>query len=149
MLHPVLRYQPFSKQPPFFQQAFSQGSASQNVFGFKLASTGSELYLGGTNTALYTGSLEYHGVTGSGFWQISGGKTLVNGATVNSGISTIIDSGTTIMYGPPSAVKSFYAKVPGSKVYDSSNGYYSYPCASPPTVAFSWGGKSFTITAAK
>ena len=66
-----------------------------------------------------------------------------------TGFKTIIDSGTTIMYGPPSAVKKFYAKVSGSGVYDSSEGYYSYPCDSLPTVGFTWGGSTFAISSAK
>lgn len=53
------------------------------------------------------------------------------------------------MYGPPAAVKTFYAAIPGSKVYDSSNGYYSYPCSTPPTVGFSWGGKTWAISSTK
>lgn len=53
------------------------------------------------------------------------------------------------MYGPPSAVKQFYASIPGSSVYDQSNGYYQYPCSKAPTVAFSWGGNSWTVSAAK
>lgn len=62
---------------------------------------------------------------------------------------TIIDSGTTIMYGPPADVKKVYAAVPGSKVYDEDQGLYSYPCNSPPTVAFSWGAKWWSISSTK
>ena len=47
------------------------------VFGFKLAKSGSELYLGGTDSSLYTDPIEYHSVTGSGFWQISGASIQV------------------------------------------------------------------------
>ncbi|EED77425.1 predicted protein [Postia placenta Mad-698-R] len=113
-----------------------------------LASSGSELYLGGTDTSLYTGAIEYHTVTGSGFWQASGAKVYANNNLGGSGFQTVIDSGTTIMYGPPSAVKAFYAQVPGSQVYDSSNGFYSFPCNSVPKVAFNWGGKNWTVSAA-
>jgi len=134
---------------PFFTNANSEGSTAANVFSFYLASSGSELYLGGTDTSLYTGSVEYHTVSSSsGFWQISGAKALVGTTTAVSGFSTIIDSGTTIMYGPPAAVKTFYSKISGSKVYDSTNGYYSFPCSSVPSVSFSWGGKSWAISAA-
>ncbi|OJT11687.1 Aspartic protease [Trametes pubescens] len=135
-------------ESPFFNTAFSQGAVTSNVFGFKLASSGSELYLGGTDSKLYTGAIEYHAIdTSTGFWQLTGAKALVGTTTAVSGFETIIDSGTTIMYGPPAAVKTFYSKVSGSAVYDSSEGYYSFPCASPPSVSFSWGGKSWTITA--
>ncbi len=64
-------------------------------------------------------------------------------------IQTIIDSGTTLIYGPPSQVATLYKSIPDSKVYDSKNGFYSFPCnAVPSNVAFSWGGKSWTISAA-
>ena len=128
----------------------SAGTTSAGTFGFKLASSGSELYLGGLDSSKYSGSIEYHAVsTSSGFWQASGAKAIAGTKTAVSGFQTIIDSGTTIMYGPPSAVKTFYAAIPGSKVYDSSEGYYSYPCNSLPTVGFSWGGKTWEVSSDK
>ncbi|KAI0666019.1 acid protease [Trametes maxima] len=134
-------------QNPFFNTAVKEGAVDEGVFGFKLASSGSELYLGGTNSDLYSGSIEYHDVdTSTGFWQITGAKAYVGSKAAVSGFETIIDSGTTIMYGPPSAVKTFYKSVSGSAVYDSSQGYYSFPCDSPPSVSFSWGGKKWAIT---
>ncbi|KAI0078957.1 acid protease [Panus rudis PR-1116 ss-1] len=134
--------------PPFFQSAFSQGSAKQNMFAFKLADNGSELYLGGTNSDLYTGSIEYHKVTGSGYWQTAGAKITANGQAGNSStFDTIIDSGTTIIYGTPDSVKAFYDTIPGAKIFDADFGYYSFPCNSTPTVAFNWGGKDWTVSA--
>lgn len=141
---------PFIPQNPFFNTAFKQGTAKTNMFGFKLASSGSELYIGGSDSSLYSGSLEYHKLTSSsGFWQIGGATATVGGSTAVSGFQTIIDSGTTIMYAPSSAAKSFYAKVPGSKLFDSTNGFYSFPCSSVPSVSFSWGGKAWAISADK
>ncbi|CCM05709.1 uncharacterized protein FIBRA_07941 [Fibroporia radiculosa] len=136
------------RESPFFNTAMTQKTVPNGVFGMKLASSGSELYLGGTDSKLYTGSIEYHSVPGTGFWQASNAKALVGTTTAMSGFQTVIDSGTTIMYGPPSAVKTFYSKVPGAQVFDSTNGYYSFPCNSVPKVSFSWGGKSWAISAA-
>ncbi|KAI9001242.1 protease [Trametes punicea] len=136
-------------QNPFFVNAFAQNQVVENVFAFKLSSTSSELYIGGTNQSLFNGSIEYHNLSSSeGFWQIGNARALVNGQAAVSGFQTIIDSGTTIMYGPPAAVKDVYAAVEGSQVFDEENGFYSYPCISPPTVAFSWGGKSWQISTA-
>ncbi|KAI0645549.1 protease [Trametes meyenii] len=136
------------QKSPFFNTAKSQGAVKNGVFGFKLAKAGSELYLGGTDSSLYTGSIEYHPVTGTGFWQIGGASLLVGSQTVASGFQTIIDSGTTIIYGPPDEVAALYKAIPGSQVYDSKNGFYSFPCNSVPSnVAFNWGGKSWTISA--
>ncbi|KAJ7510848.1 acid protease [Mycena galericulata] len=137
------------KENPFFVNADAQGTVSANQFGFFLASSGSELYLGGTETSKYSGDIEYNAVDSSGgFWQATGAKALVGGSSAVTGFQTIIDSGTTLMYGPPAAIKKLFAKVSGSKLFDSTNGYYSYPCDSPPEISFSWGGKDWTITAA-
>lgn len=48
---------------PVFQSLVSQGQTDEPVFSFKLAASGSELYLGGANSALYTGGFTYTPVT--------------------------------------------------------------------------------------
>ncbi|KAI0629705.1 protease [Trametes polyzona] len=137
------------RQSPFFNTAKSQGAVKSGVFGMKLAKSGSELFLGGTDTSLYSGSPEYHAVTGSGFWQLSSGSIVNSTHTIVSNFQTIIDSGTTIIYGPPKSVATFYKSIAGSKVYDSQNGFYSFPCKNvPSTVGFNWGGKNWTISGA-
>ncbi|KAF5391514.1 hypothetical protein D9757_002457 [Collybiopsis confluens] len=132
---------------PFFNTAVTQGTVPAGEFGFFLSSSGSELFLGGTNSAKFSGIPEFHDVdTSTGFWQITGASIFSGSTKAVSNFETIIDSGTTIMYGPPSAVKTFYSKVPGSKLFDSTNGFYSFPCSSIPDVSFSWGGASFAIS---
>jgi cathepsin D len=84
------------KQNPFFVTAFDQGAVPSNEFSFYLSTTGSELYLGGTNPSLYSGAIEFHSVSSSGFWQIGGAEAIVNGAVTNSGFDTILDSGISI-----------------------------------------------------
>ena len=74
----------------------------------------------------------------------------MGGKKAASGISTIIDSGTTLMYGPQSQVEAVYKAIKGAKVFDSSEGYWSFPCDSAPSnVGFSWGGETWTISAEK
>jgi cathepsin D len=137
-------------KPPFVNTAFEQGSIPSNEFAFYLAKIGSELFLGGTDASKYIGAIEYHGISSqSGFWQIGDASTHVNSNVVNTGFQTIIDSGTTIMYGPPNDVEAFYSHVHGSRLYDANNGFYSFPCLSPPAVSFSWGGKIWSISEAK
>jgi cathepsin D len=51
---------------PFFQTLFAEGAVAENVFSFKLAETGSELYLGGSDPSLYTGNVTYTPVTEKG-----------------------------------------------------------------------------------
>ncbi|KAM6489787.1 acid protease [Amanita muscaria] len=129
-------------QNPFFNTAFSQGAVASNSFGFKLAASGSELYLGGANSNLYSGSIESHSISSSssGVWQIGGASISVNGNQVVSGFETTIDSGTTIMYGSPSDVKTFYSKVPGSTLFDFNR------MATTRSRATLWGGKNWAIS---
>ncbi|PFH54875.1 hypothetical protein AMATHDRAFT_134385 [Amanita thiersii Skay4041] len=132
---------------PFFNTAHSQGSVPSNVFAFFLASKKSELFLGGVNKSLFTGSIEYHKLSSNnGFWQIGNAAISINSKKAVQNFQTIIDSGTTIMYGPPAAVKKLYEKLRGAKVFDSENGFYSFPCNSIPSVSFNWGGRKWAIS---
>lgn len=138
------------KANTFFVNAFLQDAVPSNEFSLFLASSGSELFLGGTNTEKYSGVPEFHNVElSTGFWQISGASITYGSSTAVSGFETIIDSGTTIMYGPPAAVKKFYAKISGSQLFDATNGLYSFPCSTSSSISFSWGGKSFAISSKK
>ena len=83
-------------QSPFVNSAKKQGALKAAEFAFKLAHDGSELYLGGTNNAHYSGAIEYHSVVGkTGFWQLGSAHVSANSTVAVSNIKTIIDSGTT------------------------------------------------------
>ncbi|KAI0662190.1 acid protease [Cubamyces menziesii] len=133
---------------PFFFTALEQGAAPEGSFAFKLDQSGSELFIGGTNPSLYKGDIEYHNLTStlSGFWQIGGASATVQGKQVASEFDTIIDSGSTIITAPPAAAAAFWGSVEGAKVFDKDEGLWSVPCDSFPEVAFSWGGKTWTIS---
>ncbi|KAM5543055.1 hypothetical protein V8D89_003439 [Ganoderma adspersum] len=146
-----LAYQSLSSihEPPFVNSAKDQGAIKDSVFGFKIAKSGSELYIGGTDTSQYSGDLEYHDIVGStGYWQIGGGELSIGSTKVSSGMKTIIDSGTTLIYGPPDLVAKLYTNIPGSAVFQQNNEFYTFPCANiPSNIAFTWGGKQWTISA--
>ena len=44
---------------PLFQTLISEGAVTTPVFGLMLATSGSELFFGGTNNALYTGDFSW------------------------------------------------------------------------------------------
>lgn len=48
---------------PYFQTLVAENKVASPVFAFKLATSGSELYLGGTDKSKYTGSFSYAPVT--------------------------------------------------------------------------------------
>ena len=130
--------------------ANAQGVVQSNEFSFKLATSGSELYLGGADSALYTGSIEFHPTSlERTFWQLTGAAVVVDGNEVVQGFDTIIDTGTSIMYGPADEVGYFYAAIPGSSLLVGQEGFYTYPCNSLFDVGFTWGGKTWPISSDK
>ncbi|CAE6480865.1 unnamed protein product, partial [Rhizoctonia solani] len=134
-------------QPTIIDNLYSQGKISTPTFAFRLATSGSELYIGGVNTAKYTGSIAYVPLKSKTYWLTTGSSSV--GSTVGYSGAMIIDSGTTVIAGPTSSVSSWWSKVSGAAACSTSDcgttGYYTYLCASPPKVSFTFGGKSFTI----
>ena len=49
--------------PSVFQTLISEGVLTSPVFGLKLATSGSELFLGGVNDALFTGDFAWVSLT--------------------------------------------------------------------------------------
>ncbi|CCM00531.1 uncharacterized protein FIBRA_02565 [Fibroporia radiculosa] len=133
-------------QNPFFWTAIAQNAVPEGVFGFYLAGNDSELFLGGTDSSRYTGSIEYHPlVSDVGYWQIGGASISISGQSVASDFETVIDSGTSLIYGPPDVVAQVYQGIEGASQFEE--GYYSFSCDSSPVVSFSWGGNDFQMSA--
>ena len=143
---------------PFFHNAIQQKKVASGVFAFYLGESGSELHLGGTSPQHYHGSIEYHPILDAviqnrnvpAFWVLGGGELDVNGMNVVSPIITIIDSGTSFMFGPPDEVEKVFAQVPGSQALTGGlQGFHSFPCNNVPKISFKWGsGKAWTISEA-
>ncbi len=95
---------------PFFNNAFESGAVCSNLFAFKLASTGSSLFLGGTDPSLFLGSFETHNVDTRhgkyffhpsvdmvfliilfvGLWQIPGASAIVGNKIALTGFETML-----------------------------------------------------------
>lgn len=124
-------------------QLVSQGKVASPSFSFKLSSSGAELFLGGMNSALYTGATTWAPVLQQAYWTVAG-QVLVNGAQVTSvgTISSVIDTGTTLVVAPTADAAAFWAAVPGSAPYAGGNRYYTFPCSSTAVVSFRFGGST-------
>lgn len=60
-----MAYQTISSynSPPVFQTLLAQKQVTTPVFSFKLSTSGAELFLGGTDSKLFTGNFTYTPVT--------------------------------------------------------------------------------------
>jgi cathepsin D len=136
------------KAPTIIDNLYSQGKISAPVFSLHLATSGSELYVGGANTAKFTGSIAWSTVTDKSYWQITGSSS--SGGKVGYSGPMIIDSGTTWIFGPTASIAKWWSNVAGHGICPKSvcgaDGYYTFPCASPPSVSFTFHGRAFPIS---
>ncbi|KAF8452920.1 acid protease [Boletus edulis BED1] len=132
---------------PVLQTLVSEGRVSDPVFSFKLSSSGAELYIGGSNPALYTGGFTYTPVTWQGYWEVNIDNVKGNGKTILTNVDAIIDTGTTLIFGISSDVSTLSSTLGGKAAPSVGQGLYTFPCSSFPSISLTFGGKSFPIAA--
>ncbi|CBQ72582.1 related to cathepsin d (lysosomal aspartyl protease) [Sporisorium reilianum SRZ2] len=160
---------------PFWQVLAKQNVLQSNAFTFQLArnidninpnnpnindvqSPGGVFTLGKIDTNQYTGDITYTSIPnnlqnqqGLGYWTIPLGGITVNGNAANIGSNPLvaIDTGTTLIGGPASAISAFYAQISGSRSARSAGmpGYYLFPCSANLNIQLSFGGKSWAMNA--
>jgi cathepsin D len=151
-----------TKATPFWEALATGGQLSAQEMGFWLTRAdptsqvaevpGGVFTLGGTNTSLFTGDIDFQNmpVSTPSFWLQSLASATVNGQSVQitTGESALsaIDTGTTLIGGPTNDVAAIWAAVPGSGPSQSSQGFFNFPCTTQVSVAFSFGGKSWAIS---
>ncbi|GAC96622.1 endopeptidase [Pseudozyma hubeiensis SY62] len=131
-----------SKYLPYFYSLKNAGAVSSGKFQFDLRTSGSTLFLGGTNSAKYSTTPIYQSLDSSqGFWQV---PASVNGQSIES----IVDTGTTIIVAPTSQAKQLFAKLGLPTFTQDGSTYAYYNCNSPPTITFKYGSYSKSLSAA-
>ncbi|KAI6131532.1 aspartic peptidase domain-containing protein [Pisolithus croceorrhizus] len=161
-----LGFQPISslQVSPFWQTLFSANMLSEPLFGFYLArwdtsstviteAPGGSFTLGGTNTSLYTGDIEYidmpNGSTPS-YWLQQVSTITVQGKTLQISSSqglAAIDTGTTLIGAPTSTVSEIWSAVPGAEALTGQYaGMYAFPCTTTVTASISFGGTNWPIS---
>jgi len=139
---------------PVVNQMIDKNELDQPVFGVYLTeesggdgSIAGELYLGGIDTTKFTGAITYTKVTRKGYWQFNINGASVNGKSVARAGSAISDTGTSLIAGPPRAVREIGSALGGK--FDSSQGLYTVNCnkvSSLPDVVFTIENKDFAIS---
>lgn len=123
-----------------------------NVNGAASQEPGGEFMMGGTNSQLYTGDIDYVNIpTGrQSYWLIPLTGLTVNGASVLSGsVNAAIDTGTTLVGGPTDAISSIFAQIPNSQAGTGDlDGYYLYPCSTSVTITMTFSSRTWTINPA-
>jgi len=131
-------------------QLVAQKQISHNIFSFYLASNetaGSALVLGGVDAQYYTGDFHYVPVAKAAailpYWLVSASDIKVGGSSIKAcnfltGCYMVVDTGTSVLAGPPSAVNKLIAPI-GTVASDCSNVH------TLPTVSFTFAGATFDL----
>jgi len=106
--------------------------------------------LGGTNSTLFTGNIEFLNLSSTpSYWLLSLSSLTVNNAPVKLSIPqplSAIDTGTTLIGAPHDDVVALYNSIPGSVDLGVNDpGFFAFPCSVDVTVSMSFGGKSWPI----
>jgi len=132
---------------PVFDNMMKQNLLAANFFSFSLSNTegdeSSVLMLGGISQQYYTGSFTYAAVLFPSYWLVAMEGVYVNGNEVHkcdlSACLTVIDTGTSIIIGPPYDIDPLISAI-GTVNADCSN------INSLPNIAFSLGGTQLELT---
>lgn len=146
---------------PFWQNLLNDDQLEAPEFSFWLARSddpndesapGGVFTLGGTNSSLFSGEIEFLNMPGSrpSYWLLPLQSVMVQGervsvATGNSALSAI-DTGTTLIGGPSDDVAAIWAAVPGSRQSATNQGFYTFPCGTNVNISMSFGGRSWAIS---
>ncbi|KAI0253317.1 acid protease [Lactifluus subvellereus] len=134
---------------PVFQTLISQGAVESSVFGFKLDTSGSELYLGGVNNELFKGDFTWVSLTSEGYWQAFFNSVSVDEDTVVGNTTAIFDTGTTLILGDEGGISKLFARIPGARLAPHhGRGIYTIPCDFNTSISIDVGGKDIVISPA-
>jgi len=149
---------------PLWQTLAGSGAWDSPVMGFQLTrfvddpsaqtlEAGGSFTMGFVNSSLYTGDIDFQNIpSGQESWWIlpmTGMTVQGNSVTLPTGTESYsaIDTGTTLVGGPASAIQNIFAQIPGSNpgTGDFQN-YFTYPCSTQVNVTISFGGRSWAIS---
>lgn len=153
---------------PFWQALVNDNVLSNPEFSFFITrfvddpsaqaeEPGGVLTLGGTNTTLYQGDIDFRSFTspirGGSFWLQTVTGVTVNGKSVSlpGGDSAVaaIDTGTTLIGGPTAAVNAIWGAVSGAVALTGNlTGFFAFPCGTKLSISISFGGPSWPISLA-
>ena len=138
---------------PVFQTLVTEGQTTSSVFGVTLLDNGGELFLGGTDTSAFTGSLAFADLIVTdppAFWEITASSVSVgNKRVVTRAQDAIVDTGTTLLIVDPNSATEIFAAISGSRnaANEVGEGFFTIPCNDIPSdVSFTVAGEAFTLS---
>ncbi|GAA5827279.1 hypothetical protein JCM11251_001203 [Rhodosporidiobolus azoricus] len=149
-----------SKAVPLVESLAHNGTLPEQVFGFAFethtfttasanTAPGGTLTIGGVDTTAFSGEINWINIAEPHtYWSIPLEGMTVGGRDLGiSDNSVVIDTGTTLIGMPTSAVESIYSAIPNSQAINLQGeaGYYAFPCDQSVNVTLQFGGVQYPI----
>ncbi|XP_065259436.1 pepsin A-like, partial [Emys orbicularis] len=130
---------------PVFDNMLNGGLVSQDLFSVYLSSngqTGSFVMFGGIDSSYYSGSLNWIPLSSETYWQITMDSVTMNGETIacSGGCQAIIDTGTSLLAGPPTGISNIESYIGASDGTISCSAMSSLP-----NIVFTINGIEFPV----
>uniref|UniRef100_A0A8C8SCI1 Peptidase A1 domain-containing protein n=1 Tax=Pelusios castaneus TaxID=367368 RepID=A0A8C8SCI1_9SAUR len=132
---------------PVFDNMMNEDLVSQDLFSVYLSSaeqSGSFVMFGGIDSSYYSGSLNWIPLSAETYWQISLDSITMNGQTIacSGGCQAIIDTGTSLLAGPPTGISNIDSYIGASDGSISCSSMSSLP-----DIVFTINGIEFPVPA--
>ncbi|XP_070422165.1 pepsin A-like [Equus przewalskii] len=136
---------------PVFDNIWDQGLVSQDLFSVYLSSddeSGSMVIFSGIDSSYYSGSLCWVPVSEEAYWQITVDSITMNGESIacSGGCQAIVDTGTSLLAGPPSAIDNIQSYIGASEDYSSEAVISCSSIDSLPDIVFTINGVEFPLS---
>uniref|UniRef100_A0A8C8RPK3 pepsin A n=1 Tax=Pelusios castaneus TaxID=367368 RepID=A0A8C8RPK3_9SAUR len=130
---------------PVFDNMMNKDLVPQDLFSVYLSS-GSFVLFGSIDSSYYSGSLSWIPLSSETYWQIAMDSITINGQTVacSGGCQAIIDTGTSLLFGPSTGVSNIQSYIGGS---DGSVRISCSSVSSLPDIVFNINGMEFPLPA--
>jgi len=126
------------------QGLLASGQLPEPVFAFYMGNLADgELVLGGVDQAHYSGDFSYVPLQSKGYWQIAMDGLKLEGKAIGSTPYAIVDSGTSLMAGPTADAKAIATALSLGSILGKE---YTVDCSKKYELAFTIGGKDYTLT---
>nr|XP_044606073.1 pepsin A-like [Equus asinus] len=136
---------------PVFDNIWDQGLISQDLFSVYLSSddeSGSMVIFSGIDSSYYSGSLHWVPVSEDAYWQITVDSITMNGESItcSGGCQALVDTGTSLLAGPPSAIDNIQSYIGASEDYSSEGVISCSSIDSLPDIVFTINGVEFPLS---
>ncbi|KAM0793341.1 hypothetical protein ACM66B_000796 [Microbotryomycetes sp. NB124-2] len=145
-----------SKSTPLVQRLWQEGQLDEPVFAFALARwngnanatsdvmPGGLMTLGGINSSLFHGDINWIPLTSRSYWEIPIESLSIGGVPIELELRPVaIDTGTSLIGVPAEAARSIYARIPGSRQHTET--FYTFPCDTAVDLSLTFDGQTYPV----